>query len=64
MNELEQVRAKLRETKGQWLRIARESNVSHRAIYNVVYGKVDPRVSTVENLAKWFRENEPAKADA
>jgi predicted transcriptional regulator len=54
MADIEFVRAELRARKGQWLRVAAESGVAHRAIYNVVYGKTDPRLSTVEKLTKWL----------
>lgn len=58
--DLDFVRARLRETKGQWLRIARETGVGHRVIYNVVYEINDPRSSTVNALAAWFRAQDCA----
>lgn len=54
MSDIEVVRGHLRATKGRWLQVARDSGVSHRAIYNVVYAKNDPRTSTVAKLAAYF----------
>jgi len=62
MAEIDYVRTRLRDTKGQWLRVARESGVSHRAIYNVVYLDKDHRTSTISKLAAWFREQEKQAA--
>ncbi len=62
MSELDYVRERLKATKGRWLRIAEESGVSHRAIYNVVYAKNDPRTSTVQALADWLRADEEQAA--
>lgn len=64
MSDLEFVQANLRECRGQWLRISREADVAHRAIYNIVRGLNDPRSSTVNKLAKWFRDQQAAEAAA
>lgn len=59
MSDLDFVRSRLRESKGQWLRISRETGVAHRAIYNVVKkDSHDPRSSTVDALARWFRDRD------
>ena len=58
MSDLEYVRAKLRDSKGQWLRISKETGVAHRAIYNIVRDLNDPRSSTINALALWFRERD------
>lgn len=54
MKSLDDIRYQLRLRKGQWRRVASESGVSHRAIYNIVYAKNDPRVSTVQALSEWL----------
>lgn len=60
MTEIEFVREQLRATKGKWLTVAKESGVSHRAIYNVVYLDKDHRRSTIEKLGRYFRESPAA----
>lgn len=60
MSDLEFVRSRLRESKGQWLRISKETGVAHRAIYNVVNELNDPRSSTVNALAAWFKTQDEA----
>lgn len=64
MSEIERVRQQLLTRKGQWRRIAQESGVAHRAIYNVVYAKNDPRTSTIQALARWLQEAQSAAEKA
>jgi predicted transcriptional regulator len=58
-NLLEYVRAKLEGSRGNWPAISEATGVPYFTITNLVQGKVeDPRVSTIQKLIDYFREQE------
>lgn len=51
---------KLEENRGHWREISAKSGVSVRTIEKIGHGETaNPRVQTVEQLAKFFREANP-----
>ena len=62
---LEFVIERLRETEGDWPRVAAESGVHYRNVKNIGSGVVaNPGVQHVEKLAKYFREISPPRRTA
>lgn len=56
MSDIDFVKHCLERNRGQWGRVARESDVKYKTIKNLMQGKVkDPRNSTVSQLANYFR---------
>lgn len=63
MNESihEYVLIKLQEYKGRWSEVSEGTGMSKRTIEKIARREVeDPRVSNVETLARYFRENSAA----
>ncbi len=53
----EYVLARLQSSKGKWAEVAEGSGVSYRTLEKIARGESkDPGISTVEKLAKYFRE--------
>lgn len=57
MDTAEFVRHELADRRGEWIHIARASDVSYRSLCNVAHSRNDPRTSTVDKLARWLRAN-------
>jgi transcriptional regulator with XRE-family HTH domain len=57
MDAIAFVRSELAARRGEWIHIARAADVSYRALGNVMHGRNDPRVSTVDKLANWLKAN-------
>ena len=54
--EIDFVKARLERLRGQWGRIARESEVPYTTIKNLMQGRTkDPRSSTVDRLRNYLR---------
>lgn len=62
MNLSDYVLRQLQAHKGDLLRVAREAGVSRRTIGYLLKGKRDARISTMEALAKHFRDRERGAA--
>lgn len=58
MDPIEYVRAELADRKGEWIHIATASEVSYRALRNLMLKpEHDPRTSTVKALADWLKKH-------
>ena len=53
------VMERLAATKGDWVAIAEAAGVSHRTVEKIARREiVDPKVSNIEKLARYFREQQ------
>lgn len=58
-NLLEYLKSKLEASRGQWPAISKATGVPYFTITNLAQGKVeDPRLSTVQPLIDYFREDD------
>lgn len=60
MDLLKFVLAKLEKNRGRWPAIAEASGVPYDTITKIAQRQTDPRVSTVQKLANYFREKTAA----